>query len=147
MLACMTEANDLETAVTNLLVEMGHLLRRLRAISNTRELTWSQVAIMARLEEVGPMTTADLARAEAVKPQSMGGTLAAMEEDGLVERQPHPSDGRQILFALTAEGCETRQMVRLAKHDWLMAAVAKLTPAEQETLILAVDLIRRLGNS
>jgi DNA-binding MarR family transcriptional regulator len=33
-----------------------------------------------------------------VKPQSMGGTLAAMEEEGLVERQPHPTDGRQILY-------------------------------------------------
>jgi DNA-binding MarR family transcriptional regulator len=138
--------NNLEIAVTELLSVTGQLTRRLRAVSNTRELTWSQVAIMARLEEAGPLTTADLARAESVKPQSMGGTLAAMEEEGLVERQPHPTDGRQILYALTDEGREARTKVRLAKREWLLAAIAQLSPAEQKTLLAAVDIIRRFGN-
>ena len=138
--------NNLEVAVTELLSVTGQLTRRLRAVSNTRELTWSQVAIMARLEEAGPSTTADLARAESVKPQSMGGTLAAMEEEGLVERQPHPTDGRQILYALTDEGREARRQVRLAKREWLLAAIAQLSPAEQKTLLAAVDIIRRFGN-
>src|ERR1700727_1562428 len=100
---------NLEVAVTELLSVTGQLTRRLRAVSNTRELTWSQVAIMARLEEAGPSMTADLARAESVKPQSMGGTLAAMEAEGLVERQPHPTDGRQILYAFTHEGLDARK--------------------------------------
>jgi DNA-binding MarR family transcriptional regulator len=137
---------NLEVAVTELLSVTGQLTRRLRAVSNTRELTWSQVAIMARLEEAGPLTTADLARAESVKPQSMGGTLAAMEEEGLVERQPHPTDGRQILYALTDEGREARREVRLAKREWLLAAIAQLSLAEQKTLLAAVDIIRRFGN-
>jgi DNA-binding MarR family transcriptional regulator len=81
-----------------------------------------------------------------VKPQSMGGTLAAMEEEGLVERQPHPTDGRQILYALTDEGREARTKVRLAKREWLLAAIAQLSPAEQKTLLAAVDIIRRFGN-
>ena len=137
---------NLEIAVTELLSVTGQLTRRLRAVSNTRELTWSQVAIMARLEEAGPLTTADLARAESVKPQSMGGTLAAMEEEGLVERQPHPTDGRQILYALTDEGREARTKVSLAKREWLLAAIAQLSRAEQKTLLAAVDIIRRFGN-
>ena len=136
---------NLEIAVTELLSVTGQLTRRLRAVSNTRELTWSQVAIMARLEEAGPMTTADLARAESVKPQSMGGTLAAMEEEGLVERQPHPTDGRQILYALTDEGREARTKVSLAKREWLLAAIAQLSRSEQKTLLAAVDIIRRFG--
>ena len=137
---------SLEVAVTELLSVTGQLTRRLRAVSNTRELTWSQVAIMARLEEAGPLTTADLARAESVKPQSMGGTLAAMEEEGLVERQPHPTDRRQILYALTDEGREARRKVSLAKREWLLAAIAQLSLAEQKTLLAAVDIIRRFGN-
>ena len=137
---------NLEIAVTELLSVTGQLTRRLRAVSNTRELTWSQVAIMARLEEAGPLTTADLARAESVKPQSMGGTLAAMEEEGLVERQTHPTDGRQILYALTDEGREARTKVSLAKREWLLAAIAQLSRAEQKTLLAAVDIIRRFGN-
>ena len=141
-----TNQKALEGAVTELLSVTGQLTRRLRAVSNTRELTWSQVAIMARLEEVGPMTTADLARAEAVKPQTMGVTLAAMESEGLVERQPHPTDGRQILYALTDEGMDARKKVSLAKRDWLLAAISQLSPAEQKTLVEAVDIIRHLGD-
>jgi DNA-binding MarR family transcriptional regulator len=81
-----------------------------------------------------------------VKPQSMGGTLAAMEEEGLVERQPHPTDGRQILYALSDEGREAKAKVSLAKREWLLAAIAQLYRAEQQTLLAAVDIIRRFGN-
>ena len=139
--------SSLEQAVTGLLLVTGQLTRRLRAEANLRELTWSQVAIMARLDGAGPMTTADLARAESVKPQTMGGTLAYMEEVGLVERHPHPTDGRQVLFALTPVGVETRRQTRIAKEEWLLRAMAKLDPDEQQTLISAIALIQRLGDA
>jgi DNA-binding MarR family transcriptional regulator len=139
--------SSLEQVVTSLLLVTGQLTRRLRAETNLRELTWSQVAIMARLDGTGPMTTADLARAESVKPQTMGGTLAHMEEEGLVERHPHPTDGRQVLFALTAEGVEARRQTRIAKEEWLLRAMAKLDPDEQQTLISAIALIQRLGEA
>ena len=134
-----------ETAITDLSLAIGLLLRRLRAESNPDELTWSQTVALARLERVGSMTTADLARAESVKPQSMGATLAELEREGLVERQPHPTDGRQVLFALTDEGVEARRKRSAAKQRWLLAAMAKLDDGEQQTLISAAALIKRLG--
>jgi DNA-binding MarR family transcriptional regulator len=100
---------------------------------------------LSRLEQVGSMTTADLARAEVVKPQSMGATLAELEREGLVERHPHPTDGRQILFALTDQGLEARRKRSAAKQAWLVAAMARLSPGEQQTLISAAALIKRLG--
>ena len=42
---------------------------------------------MARLDKSGPATTADLARAEAMKPQSMRTTVAALEEMGSIIQQ------------------------------------------------------------
>lgn len=141
----MTESNaSLEIAVAELLAVTGQLLRRLRAVSNTRELTWSQVAIMSRLDDAGALTTADLARAESVKPQSMGAALAVLEQEGLVERRAHPSDGRQVLFTLSEQGRETRRQVGLAKHEWLTAAMETLNADERRTLIEAIGLIRRL---
>ncbi|HEY0198459.1 MAG TPA: MarR family transcriptional regulator [Rhodanobacter sp.] len=122
-------------------------MRRLRAESNPDELTWSQTVALSRLEKAGPMTTADLARAESVKPQSMGATLAELEREGLVERHPHPTDGRQVLFALTAEGVEARRKRSAAKQKWLLAAMAKLDPGEQQMLMSAVALIKRLGEA
>jgi DNA-binding MarR family transcriptional regulator len=137
----------LETLVAELSLAVGQLLRRVRAASNPDELTWSQTVALARLAKAGPLTTADLARAEAVKPQSMGATLAELEREGLVERRPHPTDGRQILFALTEEGVEARRKRSAAKQKWLLAAMARLDPAERQTLMSAVALIKRLGEA
>jgi DNA-binding MarR family transcriptional regulator len=136
-----------ETAVTELSLAIGQLVRRLRMEANPGELTWSQIATLARLDKAGAMTTADLARAEHVKPQSMGTTLSDLEQAGLVQRRPHPTDGRQVLFALTPEGVEARRQRNIAKREWLLAAMAKLDPAEQQTLISAAALIKRLAES
>ena len=139
--------DDLESAVTELLLVTGQLTRRLRAVANARELTWSQMAIITRLGLQGALTTADLARSESVKPQSMGVALGILEQDGLVARQPHPSDGRQVLFALTEEGIAVRGQARLAQQEWLRTAVAKLSGDEQQTLVAAIALFRRIGES
>jgi DNA-binding MarR family transcriptional regulator len=136
-----------EPAVAELSLAIGQLVRRLRMEANPGELTWSQIATLARLDKAGAMTTADLARSEFVKPQSMGATLADLEQAGLVQRRPHPSDGRQVLFALTAEGTETRRQRNIAKREWLLAAMARLDPAEQQTLAAAAALIKRLAES
>ena len=137
----------LETAITELSLAIGQLLRRLRAESNPDGLTWSQTVALSRLEKAGPLTTADLARAESVKPQSMGATLAELEREGLVERHPHPTDGRQVLFALTGEGVEARRKRSAAKQKWLLAAIAKLDRGERQTLMSAAALIKRLAEA
>lgn len=136
-----------EIVVPALTQAIGRVLRRLRADANPDGLSLSQTATLALLEESGGMTTADLARAEAMKPQSMGTILAGLEQEGLVERKPHPSDGRQVLFSMTAAGVEARRKRSLAKHAWLLAAVAELDPAERQTLLSAAALIRRLGDA
>ncbi|WP_044528408.1 MarR family winged helix-turn-helix transcriptional regulator [Herbaspirillum sp. B65] len=136
-----------ETAVTELSLAIGQVLRRLRAESNPDGLTWSQTVVLARLEKAGPLTTADLARAESVKPQSMGATLAELEQEDLVERRPHPSDGRQVLFALTEKGIEARQKRGALKRKWLLTAMTRLDPNERQTLVTAAALIKRLSES
>jgi DNA-binding MarR family transcriptional regulator len=143
-MAKVTKAD--EEAVAELLAAMSLLVRRLKAEARSGELSWSQVAIMARLEG-GAMTTADLARAEGMKPQSMGASLAAMEEEGLVRRKAHPTDGRQILFELTPAGIEGRYRRRLAKREWLLSAIAKLDRDEQKTLFTATDVIKHIAES
>lgn len=138
---------QLETVVTELSLAIGQFLRRLRAESNPDGLTWSQTVALARLEKAGSMTTADLARAESVKPQSMGATLAELEQEGLVKRRRHPTDRRQVLFALTAKGVEARRKRSAAKQKWLLAAMATLDDDERKTLVSAAALIKRLGET
>jgi DNA-binding MarR family transcriptional regulator len=139
--------SPLETAVTDLLRATGLLLRRLRAESNPSELTWSESVILARLDEAGWTTTADLARAESVKPQSIGAALGVLEQEDLIQRRPDPTDGRQVLFGLTAAGVATRRRNTLLKRQWIAAAMTNLGRAEQQTIIAAAGLIKRLADS
>lgn len=133
-----------EIDVAELAHTVGALVRRVRAASASHELSWTESSAMARLAKDGPATTAELARAEAVKPQSMGATIAALEERGLVERKPHPTDGRQVNIELTAKGIAVRKSVKEAKHNWLAQAVAQLTDEEREILFAAGKIIQRL---
>ena len=72
-----------EAAATELSLAIGQLVRRLRVEANPGELSWSQIAVLARLDKAGGMmTTAELARAERVKPQSMGTTLSDLNRLG-----------------------------------------------------------------
>jgi DNA-binding MarR family transcriptional regulator len=140
-------SSALETAVSDLTVAVGQLLRRLRSETNPTALTLSQLSALSRIDQLGAMTTADLARAESMKPQSMGAILASLEQEGLVQRQPHPTDGRQILFALTDAGVDIRKKRGIAKREWLLTEMAKLDSNELQTLIAAIPLIKRLGES
>ena len=99
---------------------------------------------MLRLDTNGPATTAELARAEGVKPQSMGATLAALEEMGIVERRPHPTDGRQMTIALTAKGTSVRKDAGIAKRTWLAQAIAP-DRTNKKRLPAVTALIKRLG--
>lgn len=133
-----------DDAVSDFIHAMGLLVRRVRAAAASQELSLTESAVLSRLAKDGPATTAELARAEGMKPQSMGATLAMLEEMGMVERQPHPTDGRQLNIGLTARGLAARQSARDAKRTWLAQAIAQLDGRERETLFKAGDIIRRL---
>lgn len=138
----------LETVAVDLSLAIGQLRRRLRAEAiQDGEFNLSQISVLARLDLNGRMITADLARAESMTPQSMRTILTVLEERGLVSRHPHPTDGRQIEFALTPAGLEARRKSRMAKREWLVAAMAKLDADEQQLLVSAIALIKQLGAS
>ncbi|WP_024806087.1 MarR family winged helix-turn-helix transcriptional regulator [Nocardia sp. BMG51109] len=138
-------ANELAAAASDLRVTVSRLLRRLRSTHSGLEVTPSQSVALSRLLSDGPATVAALARAENVRPQSMRLTVAALEEHGLVERAPHPTDQRQVLMTPTAEAQRLITAARAAKEDWLAQAMAaKLSRAEQDSLLAAIPLLRRL---
>jgi DNA-binding MarR family transcriptional regulator len=138
---------NFEISVIDFTQSIGLLMRRVRAAAASHELSLTEAAVMARLANDGPATTADLARAEGMKPQSMGTTVAALEEMGMVERKPHPTDGRQVNIELTAKGAAVRKSTRDAKRTWLAQAIVQLDEQEQQTLFKAGEIIRRLAQS
>lgn len=70
-----------------------------------------------------------------VLPPNLVGLIAALERRGLIERRPHPSDGRAMGVHLTPAGVEltgqAEQTAAQLEHD----ATARLTAAERKTLI------------
>src|ERR1700691_2659106 len=99
-----SESADPESAealAAELRIVLGALLRRLREQAGASDLTSAQKSVLLRLERDGPTTGSTLARAEAMRPQSMGAIIAALEAAGYVAGAPDPSDGRQTIISLT----------------------------------------------
>ena len=123
----------------------GTLIRRLREQADMGDLTSAQKSVLLRLERDGPATGSVLARAAAMRPQSMGAIIATLEAAGYVTGTPDPSDGRQTIISLTDHFRQVASAGRAARQDWLFRAVrAKLTAQEQQQLAGAVGLINRL---
>jgi DNA-binding MarR family transcriptional regulator len=121
------------------------LKRRLQEQASAGDLTPSQTSVLGRLNQDGPMTVTALARAEGVRSQSMGATIAVLEAAGLVEGSPDPQDGRQTILSLTRACRELIKNGRAARHDWLFRALqTKLTAPEQAQLAAAMKLLNRL---
>ena len=142
--------NDTHTAAiaTELRVLVGQFKRRFRDKVNLGDLTASQLAVLGRLDSDGPATVTTLARAEGMRPQSMGANIAALEAAGLVSGAPDPNDGRQTILSLTAACKEKVKVGRMACDGWLIEAIQKtLSSAEQHELACTIELLKRLVES
>jgi DNA-binding MarR family transcriptional regulator len=138
---------DVELAATasDLRLVLGQLVRRLRA-ENTFPI--GQLSVLSRLDREGPQTTTALAAAEHVRPQSMAQTLGELEGDGLIARRDDPTDGRRVLIEVTESGRQRLLDDRARREGWLAEAIATtLTAREQQALLAAVPLLRRLAGS
>jgi DNA-binding MarR family transcriptional regulator len=99
------------------------------------------------IDRDGPLSPTHLAAAERVQPPSMTRVVAALEELELVHRQPHQTDGRQCVIALTDRGRGLLAEDRNRRQAWLACRMSELQPAEREALRLAAPIIRRLADS
>ncbi len=135
-----TIAQDLRGVVSK-------LKRRLRDQADVGDLTTTQISVLVRLEKDGPMTTSSLARAEGMRPQSMGAVIAALEGADLVNGFADPNDGRQTILSIT-DACRKRiEEGRAARQDWLSRTIeARLSSEEQDRLLSAIKLLQRLAD-
>lgn len=126
---------------------LGRLSRRLRLEGATEEINLIQHNALAMIWRIGPMTPGELASAERVKPPSMTRAVNALVEAGLVDKLPHPSDGRQVVVSLTDRGHDALMRARDLRTAWLRDHFDTLSSAEQATLLAATPLLERLADS
>lgn len=117
----------------------AHLARIHNACLKTRlqplGLSPAQFQALAALDLHGEQTQRALAGMLAVEQATMANTLSRMERDGLIERKPHPDDGRAQLIRLTAKARELAEPARQAARFADQMLLDGLPVAEQALFV------------
>src|SRR6202000_1927172 len=149
----MPEAVQTDAALaTALRISISRLARRLRVerlgFGGTETvLSDIQLAALAALERHDSMTPGELAQHEKVQPPSMTRVIAVLEERGLVRREPHATDRRQVILTVTHEGRDVVQRVRRRREAWLAQRLQELTPDERQILLAAAPILEKISQS
>ncbi|HEY6496510.1 MAG TPA: MarR family transcriptional regulator [Trebonia sp.] len=137
---------DVSEVAGALRVAVGRIVRKLKQAPDEGGLTLAESSAVSRLERGGPATSSDLARLERISPQSMGVTVAALLERGLIERSRDPQDGRRIVLSITKEGQQTVHNKRGARTEQIASALRNgFTETELKQLLAAASLLERLA--
>lgn len=136
---------DLGTDAPDLRIAVMRLARRLRNERASDALTPSQMAVLATLLREGPMSPRDLATVERVRPPSMTRILHSLMDLELVQRQPHPTDGRQLLYAATQTARTMVEHDRKRRDQWLLKRLESLSPTDLAAVEQAIPILNRLA--
>ncbi|MEW1722285.1 MarR family transcriptional regulator [Streptomyces sp. NPDC093109] len=126
--------------------ELSVFLRRARATSGEMarevhpELEPAAYGLLVRLEECGPQRATELAGYFGVGKATMSRQLRALEQLGLLSREPDPADGRAWLVRITDEGRARFRRVRDARRELYVQRLADWDRAE------VAELARLLGH-
>jgi DNA-binding MarR family transcriptional regulator len=137
--------NDVAAALQ---MSIGLCIRQLRQMPAEGDLSLPEASVLKRLDRSGPSSVTELAKAEQISVQSMGTTLGALEARGLVQRHPHPTDGRRSVLSITKSGTRVLSDKHNGRAEQLAKALsAGFSPAELRQLMVAAPLIERLAQS
>jgi len=128
-------------------IAVGQASRRIRAERGAKGLTDPQFTVLAWLNKQGPMTPGQLADAERIQPPSMTRTVNSLVELGLVQKDEHPTDGRQVVVSLTVGGRAEVVETRRRRDAWLTERLKGMTKEERQLLADAAELLRRIAAS
>jgi DNA-binding MarR family transcriptional regulator len=137
---------------TAMRISINRLARRLRVerlgLGGTETVISDiQLAALAALERHESMTPGELAEHEKVQPPSMTRVIAVLEERGLVRREPHATDRRQVILTVTDDGRNLVQRVRRRREAWLAQRLQELTPGERQILRAAGPILEKISQS
>lgn len=133
-----------EASLPQLVMRVARTLRRANALGlepfGLSPHQGRALGVVARHGHDGALRLSDLAEHLGIAPRSATEVVDALEERGLVQRSPSPTDRRAIVIDLTEAGAKLRddiEQVRAERGDEFFAG---LTASEQKAL---ADLLRR----
>ncbi|SIS16640.1 Rv0880 family HTH-type transcriptional regulator [Williamsia sterculiae] len=131
---------------SDLAVATVRLARHLRLRRATSLVSLTQLSALATLEREGPMTPGAMAATERVQPPSMTRVIASLADLGMVRREPHPTDGRQVIVTLSEQGGEVIRDEKNAREAWLRDRLSRLSDDDAAVLRRAVGIMGDLVN-
>lgn len=130
--------------------------RLLRRLADQRlapfGLSAAYLPVLTALMREGQASQKMLTGRAGIGQPTMAATLARMERDGVIERQPDPADRRSVLFRLTARARLRLPDVAAAVRDLNAEAIAGLAESDlarlrQSLAIVAGSVEKALGES
>ncbi|MGH3423363.1 MAG: MarR family transcriptional regulator [Nocardioidaceae bacterium] len=125
---------------------VARMNRRLRQ-ERLSDLSPTQLSVLGTLRTHGPETPGAIAARECVQPPSMTRTLNLLVDEGLALREPHATDGRQVVVSISDKGRDVLAHERKRRDAWLARRLHELTTDERETLRNAATILERLAAS
>jgi DNA-binding MarR family transcriptional regulator len=98
-------------------------------------------AVLSALDDTPIRTQAALADAIGADKSRIIGTLDELQDAGLIERTPDPSDRRVRLLSITPKGRRVRRSVRKGIRAHEDRVLATLPPADRQAFLRAVGIL------
>jgi DNA-binding MarR family transcriptional regulator len=105
------------------------------------DLTPTQWAALAKLQETGTCSQNQLGRLTAMDVATIKGVIDRLTARGLTETSPDPEDGRRLLVSLTRAG---QQLAEKAAPNALAISRETLAPLEPKERDVLLELLNRL---
>jgi DNA-binding MarR family transcriptional regulator len=120
------------------------LMRRFEQRLRPLDFGMAYLPVVIALEENGPLLQKHLAEQAHVEQPTMAALLTRMERDGLISREPHPSDKRASQISLSAKAKTRLPSAKARLGEVAEQATAGFTERERATFIA---LLRRVVNN
>jgi DNA-binding MarR family transcriptional regulator len=122
--------------------------RRTDAVLARTGVTADQFVVLAALSEGAARTQRDLVARTSSDPNSLRAMLVLLERRGLVERRPHPTDGRARSVSLTRKGRRVFSKAWRFSESLRQQLIGAVAPGDVASLTqLLQQLAANLGQS
>ena len=136
---------DAEDAV-RLRRAIARLTRHLNSSATGEGLTPTQASVLALIVGNGPVGLPDLVKLEHINPTMLSRVVGRLDELELIDRSPDPEDLRSVTVSVTAKGKSVHERIKAQRAHAVSDAAGRLTGAEQQALIEALDAMDHLAD-
>jgi DNA-binding MarR family transcriptional regulator len=127
-----------EQLASDLSVSVVRLARHLRGRRQGAPVSLTQLSAMSILRTEGPMSPGQMAAMERVQPPSMTRVIASLVDLGYINRDPHPTDGRQVVVSLSPAGEAILEDETHAREAWLRNQLSMLDEESINAVQIAI---------